>query len=132
MPHYTVNKVVEGLNEVDKSVKHTKITVLGLAYKGGVDDMRESPALEIIDELKKLGADLNIFDPYIPEKSTVKDLNEALNAECILIATDHPEFKEIRPSQLKEKGIKVVIDGKNCLDKAGIKSLGIVYKGIGR
>jgi len=132
MPHYTVGKVVEGLNEIDKSVKDTKITVLGLAYKGGVDDMRESPALEIIDELKKLGADLKIFDPYIPEKSTVKGLDEALNAECIVIATDHPEFKIIKPEEIKEKGIKVVIDGKNCLDKAGIVSLGIVYKGIGR
>jgi len=132
MPHYTVGKVVEGLNEIDKSVKDTKITVLGLAYKGGVDDMRESPALEIIDELKKLGADLKIFDPYIPGKSTVDNLNEALDAECIVITTDHPEFKEIRPNQIKEKGIKVVVDGKNCLDKAGIVSLGIIYKGIGR
>jgi len=132
MPHYTVGKVIEGLNEIDKSVKDTKITVLGLAYKGGVDDMRESPALEIIDELKKLGADLKVFDPYILGKSTVDNLDEALDAECIVIATDHPEFKSIRPNQIKEKGIKVVIDGKNCLDKKGIVSLGIVYKGIGR
>jgi len=132
MPHYTVGKVIEGLNEIDKSVKDTKITVLGVAYKGGVDDMRESPSSEIIDELKKLGADLKIFDPYIPEKSTVKNLNEALNSECIVIATDHQEFKNIKPEEIKEKGIKVVIDGKNCLDKQGIKALGIVYKGIGR
>jgi len=132
MPHYAVGKVVEGLNEIDKSVKDTKITVLGLAYKGGVDDMRESPALEIIDELRKLGADLKIFDPYIIDKSNVKNLDEALNSECIVIAADHPEFKALRPSKIKEKGIKIVIDGKNCLDKAGIKALGIVYKGIGR
>jgi len=132
MPHYTVGKVVEGLNEIDKSVKDTKITVLGVAYKGGVDDMRESPALEIIDELKKLGADLRVFDPYIPGKSTVDNLDEALNAECIVIATDHPEFKSIKPEEIKKRGIKVVIDGKNCLDKQGIKALGIVYKGIGR
>jgi UDP-N-acetyl-D-glucosamine dehydrogenase len=132
MPHYTVEKVIEGLNEIDKSVKDTKITVLGLAYKGGVDDMRESPALEIIDELKKLGADLKVFDPYVLDKSIVNDLDEALDAECIVIATDHPEFKALRPAELKEKGIKVVIDGKNCLDKKGIKALGIIYKGIGR
>jgi len=132
MPHYTIGKVVEGLNEIDKSVKDTKITVLGLAYKGGVDDTRESPALEIIDELKKLGADLKIFDPYIPSKSTVDNLDEALNAECIVIATDHQEFKSIKPEEIKKRGIKVVIDGKNCLDKQGIKALGIVYKGIGR
>jgi nucleotide sugar dehydrogenase len=132
MPHYTVEKVIQGLNEVDKSVKDTKITVLGLAYKGGVDDMRESPALEIIKELENLGPDLKVFDPYILDKSTVNDLDEALDAECIVIATDHPEFKALRPDELKEKGVKVVIDGKNCLDKEGIKALGIIYKGIGR
>jgi len=132
MPHYTVGKIVDGLNEAGKSVRNTRITVLGVAYKGGVDDMRESPSFEIIDELKKLGADLKIFDPYIPSKSTVDNLDEALDAECIVIATDHPEFKEIRPNQIKEKGIKVVVDGKNCLDKKGIVSLGIIYKGIGR
>jgi len=132
MPHYTVGKIVDGLNEAGKSVRNTRITVLGVAYKGGVDDMRESPSFEIIDELKKLGADLKIFDPYIPSKSTVDNLDEALDAECIVIATDHPEFKEIRPNQIKEKGIKVVVDGKNCLDKQGIKTLGIIYKGIGR
>ena len=132
MPHYTVGKVVEGLNEIDKSVKDTKITVLGVAYKGGVDDMRESPAFEIIDELKKLGADLEVFDPYIPDKSTVDNLDEALDADCIVIATDHPEFKVLRPDELKEKGVKVVVDGKNCLDKKGLISLGVIYKGIGR
>lgn len=132
MPRYTVEKIIEGLNEIDKSVKDTKITVLGLAYKGGVDDMRESPALEIIKELEKLGADLKVFDPYILNKSTVDNLDEALDAECIVVATDHSEFKALRPAELKEKRIKVVVDGKNCLDKQEIISLGIVYKGIGR
>ena len=132
MPHYTVEKVVDGLNEAGKSVRNTKITVLGVAYKGGVDDVRQSPALEIIDELKKLGADLKVFDPYLLEKSDVKNLDEALNAECLVLVTDHPEFKAIKPEKIKEKGIKVVIDGKNCLDKKGLISLGIIYKGIGR
>ena len=132
MPHYTVGKVIEGLNEINKSIKDTKITVLGLAYKGGVGDIRESPALEIIKELEKLGADLKVFDPYILDKSTADNLDQALDADCIVVAADHPEFKVLRPAELKKKGIKVVIDGKNCLDKAGIKLLGIVYKGIGR
>ncbi|MBA3064043.1 hypothetical protein FP803_01255 [Candidatus Woesearchaeota archaeon] len=60
--------------------------------------------------------------------------HRALKQEIFIthIAFVNPEFKEIRPSKIKEKGIKVVIDGKNCLDKQGIKALGIVYKGIGR
>jgi len=58
-----------------------------------------------------------IFHNLFPEKSTVSNLNDALDAECIVIATDHPEFKEISPGKIKEKGIKVVVDGKNCIDK---------------
>lgn len=133
MPDYTVQKVIMGLNEVGMCVKGTSITILGIAYKGGVDDIRESPALLIIKKLRQLGANLVIFDPYIPEKSTVENLNQALEkSECIVVATDHPEFKQIKPELLKEKGIKVVIDGRNILDKEKIKNLGIIYKGIGR
>ena len=53
-------------------------------------------------------------------------------SECIVVVTDHPEFKQIKPDLLKEKGIRVVVDGRNILDKEKIKSLGIIYEGIGR
>ncbi|RLF43349.1 MAG: UDP-N-acetyl-D-glucosamine dehydrogenase [Thermoplasmata archaeon] len=133
MPEYTVQKVITGLNEIGKCVKNTNIAILGVAYKGGIDDIRESPALVIIKKLEQLGANLVIFDPYVPEKSTAENLDQALEkCECIVIATDHPEFKQIKPELLKEKGVKVVVDGRNILDKEKIKSLGIVYKGIGR
>jgi len=133
MPEYTVQKVMVGLNKVGMCVKGTNIAILGVAYKGGISDTRESPALSIIEKLRQLGANLFIFDPYIPEKSTVENLNQALEkSECIVVTTDHPEFKQIEPELLKEKGIRVVIDGRNILDKEKIKSLGIIYEGIGR
>lgn len=53
-------------------------------------------------------------------------------SECIVVATDHPEFKQIKPELSKEKRIKVAIDGKNILDKEKIKNLGIIYEGIER
>jgi len=133
MPEYTVQKVIIGLNKIGKCVKNTNIAILGVAYKGGIDDTRESPAFPIINRLKELGGNLLIFDPYVPDKSNVKSLDEALDkADCIVIVTDHPQFKKIRPEQLKEKGIKVVVDGRNILDKKGIEKIGIIYKGIGR
>jgi len=132
MPEFTVKKIMEALNEVGKSVKGTKISILGLAYKPNVDDIRESPSLIIIEKLKQLGADLEIYDPYILAQSTVKTLEDALKSECLVIATAHKEFLEISYEELKKNGIKVVVDGRNCLDKEKIKSLGIVYKGIGR
>ena len=130
MPEYTVQKLVEGLNEVGLSVKGTRICVLGVSYKKGVEDLRESPALKIIEKIKKMGGKIEVYDPYVPDKSTIKSLKECFKSECILIATDHNEFKEI--NEIETGKVKVIIDGRNCLDKNSIKNKGIVYRGIGR
>lgn len=132
MPEYTVQMVIEGLNEIGKSIKGTKITVLGVSYKGGVGDTRESPALKIIEKLRNLGARLKIYDPYVKDMSNVKNIDAAITSDCIVIATGHPEFKGLDSHLLKSKGVKVIVDGRNILDKEKIKKLGIIYKGIGQ
>ena len=133
MPDYTVKKVIIGLNKAGKCVKDSNISIFGLAYKGGVGDTRESPAFPIIDQLKQLGANLTIFDPYCLDLSTVKTLDEALdNRDCIVLVTPHEEFRSISPEILSEKAVKVVIDGRNMLEKEKIKKKGIIYEGIGR
>ncbi len=132
MPDYSVERVIEGLNEIGKSVRGTEISVLGLAYKGNVDDTRESPAFEIIEKLKKMNGSVKVFDPHIPEMSNFKTLDEALCCECIVIVTDHDELKNLDLNLVKERGVKVIIDGRNILDKEKVKELGIVYKGIGK
>ncbi|MCK4364520.1 MAG: nucleotide sugar dehydrogenase [Thermoplasmatales archaeon] len=133
MPKYTVKKINKGLNMAKIAVNGSNIAILGLAYKPGVEDTRESPAFPIIQELKKWGANLTIYDPYLPDLSDVKTLDDALrNMDCIVIITAHEEFKRITPEKIKENGIKVVIDGRNVLDSNNIKRLGIIYEGIGR
>lgn len=132
MPLYTVEKVVEGLNEIGKPVKGTKITVLGVAYKANVDDYRESPSLEIIKELKKRGANLIVYDPYIPKLSNTFSLDEALKTDCVILCTAHEEFKSINSKKLSECGVKLVIDGRNCFNSQDIINEGIIYKGIGK
>lgn len=123
MPKYTVNELVKLLNQKEKSVKGTNIGILGLAYKGNVSDLRESPALEIIKELEKLGANLKIFDPYIKEKTNATK-EEVLNCDAILILTDHKEFLDYN-----YENVPIVLDGKNMLSKEKCKG---IYKGIGR
>jgi len=133
MPEYTIKKLINGLNKANKSVKGSNIAVLGLAYKAGVEDTRESPAIPIIKSLENMGANVIIYDPFVLDKSTVKSLDEALSSSsCIIIVTDHQEFKDITPEILKQKNIDVVIDGRNILDKEKIKAHGIIYEGIGR
>ncbi|MDO8529689.1 MAG: nucleotide sugar dehydrogenase [bacterium] len=133
MPEYTVELLQDALNEVKMPLKGTVVGVLGLSYKANVSDLRESPVEEIIKLLKENKSEVLVFDPHVLGKSSVKSLEELFKkSDAILLATDHNEFKKINPEDLKKHKIKVVIDGKNCLDKESIKKMGIVYKGIGR
>ena len=104
-----------------------------MCIRDSIDDIRGSPAVEIIDGLKKMGANIIIYDPYIPEKSNVGTLESALNkAKCIVITAAHSEFKQLSANKLKKEGILVVVDGRNCLNKKEIMDAGIIYKGIGQ
>lgn len=131
MPEYTINKLVLGLNELGLAVKGTKITLLGLSYKPNIGDLRESPALEIEKHLKKLGADLTVYDPYVD--NGVKNLFEAIkNSKAIVLATAHKMFVEKLAENLADSKVKLIIDGRNCLDIEKINKMNLVYKGIGR
>jgi UDP-N-acetyl-D-glucosamine dehydrogenase len=97
MPHYWVDKVQDALNQVGKPVKGSRVLVLGVAYKKDVSDVRESPALDIIELLRAKGADVRYHDPHVPAishngyfMSSESDLNRALEqADCVIIVTDH-------------------------------------------
>ena len=133
MPEYTVKKIIQGLNKAKKTINGSNIVILGLAYKPDVDDTRESPAFPIIEELEKWGANLTIFDPYRSDLSNVDSLEDALHKkDCLVIVTAHKEFREISPEKIKENEIKVVVGGRNILDKNELGKLGIIYEGIGR
>lgn len=133
MPHYTVELLENELKKLKKQIKGSKVGVLGLAYKANVDDTRESPAFEIINILKTKGADVFVFDPHIRKGSNVENLDELLNkSDYLILATEHNEFKNMDLEKLRKQKILAVIDGRNCLDKEKIKSMGILYHGIGR
>jgi len=133
MPHYTTELLENELKKLKKSIKDAKVGILGLAYKANVDDIRESPAFEIMNILKTKDANVFVFDPYVKSGSNVKDLDELLNkSDYIILVTDHNEFKNMDLNKLKKYRVLVVIDGRNCLDKEKIKSMGISYHGIGR
>lgn len=133
MPAYTVGKLRDALNELGKSIKGTKVGVLGLSYKANVGDVRESPSLKVVELLHELGAKVEVFDPYFPDTSTVKSLEGLLMAsEAVILATNHKVFLELKPEAYKRAHVRVVIDGKNALNKSALQKLGIIYKGIGR
>jgi UDP-N-acetyl-D-glucosamine dehydrogenase len=100
MPGHVLTMVSEALNEIGRPLRGARILVLGVAYKRGVGDTRESPAQEIIDALRRRGADVVYADPHVPtflvEETALKAVDvteETLRwADCTLILTDHPEF----------------------------------------
>ncbi|MBL8158505.1 nucleotide sugar dehydrogenase [bacterium] len=133
MPHYTVSMLSKALRRKRKQLSRSTVALLGVAYKRDVPDMRESPAEAIRDILEKRGAVVRIYDPHVPEHSTVDSLEEALqDADAALIATDHSEFRTLTPFHFMRSGVGIVIDGRNCLRKEDFLESGVHYSGIGR
>jgi nucleotide sugar dehydrogenase len=133
MPNYTVELVKNGLENKKTKIQEAKVTVLGLAYKADIDDCRESPSFPIIKQLKSYGAKVTAYDPHVPNLSDVKNIKDALkNADAVVLATNHACFKNLKGRDFVKYGIKVVVDGKNCLKKSEIQGRGVSYFGIGR
>ena len=121
MPYYVIDKVMHALNQKGKSIKTSKILVLGLAYKKDIDDTRESPSLKLIELLMQNGADVDYNDPYIPQTrkmrmydlkmSSVAVTEETLKKyDCVLIATDHSSYDY----QFIVNNASLVVDTRNA------------------
>ena len=127
MPHYVAGKVGDALNRFRKSINGAKILVLGVAYKKNISDVRESPALDILQLLAKKGARLSYCDPYVPvldehgiklkaEKFTAAALRRA---DCVVLVTDHDLFD----CRLIARESKVVVDTRNALKGRGTSNV---------
>jgi len=116
MPHHVVTRVTDALNEQRKSVNGARLLVLGVAYKADTNDLRESPALEVIRLLQEKGGDLYFHDPYIMEVDIVglqyTELNERVLswADCVIITTNHSCYDY---TQIVEHA-QLVIDSRNA------------------
>ena len=103
MPRWVLYKIMEGLNEREKALKNSQILVLGLSYKKNVADVRESPAVKLMELLREKKADIYYSDPYFPRFPEMREhsfdlVSMEINAEnlaqmdCVVICTDHDEF----------------------------------------
>jgi UDP-N-acetyl-D-glucosamine dehydrogenase len=100
MPRHVIGLIQDALNEHGKPIKNSQVLVLGVAYKPDIDDLRESPALDVIGLLRQKGANIQYHDPYIPTfkeddqtLESVSDLIAAVRAaDCVVIITDHSDY----------------------------------------
>jgi UDP-N-acetyl-D-glucosamine dehydrogenase len=119
MPDYVVERVADALNTIRKSINGSRIHLLGVAYKRDVNDMRESPALDVIELLEKRGAKLTYTDPYVPElrhagktmSSIAVERALAERPDCAVICTDHAVFSY---DGLVSSGV-LIVDTRNAL-----------------
>jgi UDP-N-acetyl-D-glucosamine dehydrogenase len=120
MPHFVVDKIQNALNDHSKPLKGSRVHVLGVAYKRDIDDVRESPALDIIHLLGRRGAKVTYSDPFIPrlrDNGVVPDMEStdaeksAAEADCVVIVTDHKAFNYAR---IVERA-RLVVDTRNAL-----------------
>jgi UDP-N-acetyl-D-glucosamine dehydrogenase len=123
MPRYVVGKIQDALNDQAKPIKGSQILVIGAAYKPDVDDMRESPALDIIGLLRQKGAEVLYHDPFIQRiqhddwylESVPDVLVSAGDVDCVVIVTDHSsyDYADIL------KHAQLIVDTRNALGDAG-------------
>jgi UDP-N-acetyl-D-glucosamine dehydrogenase len=123
MPRFVISKIQDALNDHGKALKGSKVLVLGAAYKPDIDDLRESPSLDVIRLLQSKGADVSYHDPYIPDlhhdgsdMKSVPDLMEAVRgADCVAIITDH----KVYDYDAILEAAPLIVDTRNALGAKG-------------
>ena len=120
MPEYTVSRCGEVLNRFQKSINGAKVLILGVAYKQDIDDYRESPALRVIEEFQKRGADISYYDPWVAQYKYkgeiyqgLKELNPDVlsKADIVVITTAHTNVDY----EMVQKYAKAIFDTKNVM-----------------
>jgi UDP-N-acetyl-D-glucosamine dehydrogenase len=120
MPEYVIRKSAEALNKHAKALNGSKVLLVGVAYKKNIDDMRESPSLKIIEQLKKNGAHVDYYDQYIPKLPKTREYNFEMSSisltaeklkgyDMVLVATDH----DSTDYGLIRENAKLIVDTRN-------------------
>ncbi len=131
MPAHVVNRVFTALNERGRTLKGARLLVIGVAYKKDIDDVRESPAIDVIQQLRRHGAEIRYHDPHVPRltyhgedmTSVPLDENALVATDCAVIVTDH---SGIDWKKLVER-VPLVVDARNategCRDRGDVVTL---------
>lgn len=140
MPEHAVVLVTEAMNEANKMVRGSRITVLGLSYKPNIRDLQLSPMEKVCTKLKDMGARLTLFDPYYRGEAVfgtmvAANIESAVSgADCILVGTAHKEIRSLDIGMLARLSSMpaALVDTSQTVDPAEARKAGFVYRGVGR
>lgn len=137
MPKYVAMMAIEGINSIGKVIKGSNVLIMGLTYKENVADIRESPALEIIHELKRFGVNVYGLDPLLPdtiiEKFGIVNFEKhRFKVDAIIITVAHNQFRNMTISQYKDFSNEdpIMIDVRRMIKSEDAKEAGFYYKGL--
>ncbi len=142
MPRYSLKLIANGLRACGKSLKGSKVTILGISYRSNIKETRFSPAIELIKLLERKGCRIKVYDPKFSHSEIVKmgyktepTLIRAIeNADCIVTSVDHKEFKNLGPKKIAPHVSRpcVIVDCAHIFNPKGVENAGLIYRGIGR
>ncbi|MGI5912896.1 MAG: UDP binding domain-containing protein, partial [Syntrophomonadaceae bacterium] len=121
MPEYTVERAGKILNRFKKALNGAKVLIIGVAYKGDIDDYRESPAIRVINEFEKVGSYIEFYDPFISEYKEKGQIRRGLseltvdtiqNADIVVITTNHSKGIDYN---FVQQNAKYIFDTKNAM-----------------
>jgi UDPglucose 6-dehydrogenase len=141
-----IHKVVRAAGSTGRALDDIVVGVLGLTFKAGTDDLRESPSLRVISTLRQMGAIVRAYDPTACDDLTPVQrerlagielrssaLDVAVDADVVAVFTEWPEFASLDVAKLASvmRG-NTIVDGRNLLDREAVRATGLVYDGVGR
>jgi len=142
MPHHVFELLVRALNDSGRSMKGSRIVILGLSYKENIGDIRNSPALGLIHEIKRMGGVVYTVDPYVLKRTAADEFPTDRHfdglasvpkvVDALVLITPHEVISERDILEFAKKmRTPIIIDGRRRIDKRKARQLGLIYKGIG-
>ena len=136
MPHHLGELAREAMMKAKVTSVRPKVAVMGLAFLRDSDDIRESPAIKVIDDLEK-DYDLIVHDPFVKDRYKVdltRDLETALlGADCAIFVTDHTAYRNLDLQKVKRlMRTPTIVDGRNLFNQHDMERQGLIYQGIGK
>ncbi len=137
MPLHTAALLLQTFRDMKMNLKDKRVTVCGFAYLENSDDTRNTPSLEVINELKKNGIEVMIHDSFVKSYQDIdikKDFYKSIEgADGLIFVTAHNEYRNLDIEKIKETmRTPIVIDGRNIFNKEEMKNKGFIYKGVGK
>lgn len=131
MPTHIFNLLIKSLNDHERPINSSNIVILGASYKENIGDTRESPTIQLINNLKEYHARIHVIDPYVMD-NLEQTYNVTNDADAIILMVSHDQFKVINFTAIKKHmRTPIIIDGRRLYNQKELENIGFTYRSVG-